>query len=34
MWGETSAKTGEGVSDIFTAIGQRTFRIRAISYEC
>jgi Ras-related protein Rab-5C len=21
MWGETSAKTGEGVSDIFTAIG-------------
>lgn len=23
MWGETSAKTGEGVSDIFTAIGQR-----------
>jgi len=22
MWGETSAKTGEGVSDIFTAIGQ------------
>lgn len=22
MWGETSAKTGEGVSDIFTAIGE------------
>jgi len=22
MWGETSAKTGEGVSDIFTAIGR------------
>ena len=21
MWGETSAKTGEGVNDIFTAIG-------------
>ena len=25
MWGETSAKTGEGVSDIFTAIGQSPF---------
>src|SRR5882757_9759932 len=22
MWGETSAKSGEGVSDIFTAIGE------------
>ena len=22
MWGETSAKTGEGVQEIFTAIGQ------------
>lgn len=25
MWGETSAKSGEGVSDIFTAIGQLPF---------
>ncbi|KAH8099723.1 small GTPase superfamily [Cristinia sonorae] len=24
MWGETSAKTGEGVADIFTAIGEFT----------
>ena len=26
MWGETSAKTGDGVSDIFTAIGQTSFK--------
>jgi Ras-related protein Rab-5C len=26
MWAETSAKTGEGVSDIFTAIGMTQFR--------
>jgi Ras-related protein Rab-5C len=25
MWGETSAKTGEGVSDIFVSIGSFTF---------
>ena len=33
MWGETSAKSGEGVSDIFTAIGENPLRTRAISSE-
>lgn len=27
MWGETSAKTGEGVADIFTAIGESRMSI-------
>src|SRR5882757_2915909 len=30
MWGETSAKSGEGVSDIFTAIGAIFFSYAAI----
>lgn len=30
MWGETSAKSGEGVSDIFTAIGASYSRIHLI----
>jgi Ras-related protein Rab-5C len=27
MWGETSAKSGEGVSDIFTAIGEMFYNM-------
>lgn len=30
MWGETSAKTGEGVADIFTAIGRFSFTYRIL----
>ena len=36
MWGETSAKTGEGVSDIFTSIGASylmPIRVRLTIYE-
>ena len=28
MWGETSAKSGEGVSDIFTEIGEYSAQVR------
>jgi Ras-related protein Rab-5C len=33
MWGETSAKSGEGVSDIFTAIGANLYNMpRSFEY--
>jgi len=35
MWGETSAKSGEGVSDIFTAIGANFHNFpRRIDHSC